>query len=231
MPGNLASLPFWIDGFDINLASNAGIANNDPIGTWKNKGTQGAANDVVQAAGASKPIFKTAAINGHAAILFTAVQHLDGALSAVAAQAARHIFAVINIPATGLGYFYVPRAAAPDAYGLFLAGDSTFIESNATTTNNTIPAAPPTGLAVVEYTFDGVTTNKPTFSINGVSKVVSNGSGVGVGAETAVAGTVIGGPGGVSGLPSYICEILAYDGVQSAGVATANITGLMAKWA
>lgn len=227
-PPNLTALPLWLDGLDVNLLANVGIANDDAIGTWKNKGSQGSGNDVVQAVGGSKPTFKTGAVNGHAAVLFTAAQFLAGALSAVAAQAARHLFAVINMPASGGGYFYISRNGVVGSYSLVLSGDSTLIETNGVDTNNTIPAVPTTGPVVVEFSFDGVTTNKPTFVINGVSKVVSNGVGTGVGTETAGAGTLIG--NSLVGFASHICEILVYNAVQSAAVALELRRGLSQKW-
>lgn len=54
----------WYDAQDINLLGNAGVANNDPVGTWKNKGSAGAVGDVVQAVGAAKPTFKAIATAG-----------------------------------------------------------------------------------------------------------------------------------------------------------------------
>lgn len=227
-PPNTAGLPLWLDGFDIDLTSNSSFANNDPIGTWKNKGSQGATNDPVQAVGAVKPTFKTSGINGHPAALFTATKYLAGPLSAVASSAARHVFAVVDIPATPLGFFYIPGASAAGSYGLCLGGDSIQIESDTVTTNNFIPAAPATGLAIVEYSFDGVTTNNPTFVISGVSKVVTNGVGTGVGTETALAGTIIGNTS--SSFVGYIGEILSYNAVQSAGNVTAARAYLSAKW-
>jgi len=54
----------WFDAQDINLLGNAGIADNDPVGTWKNKGSLGTAGDLVQATAGFRPKFKKIASAG-----------------------------------------------------------------------------------------------------------------------------------------------------------------------
>jgi hypothetical protein len=54
----------WFDAQDINLLGNVGVADNDPIGTWKNKGSFGASGDVVQGTAANRPLFKLVAAAG-----------------------------------------------------------------------------------------------------------------------------------------------------------------------
>lgn len=223
-PANLTALVFWVDPFDINLLGNAGIANNDPIGTWKNKGTSGASGDWLQAGGAFKPLFQASGINGHPSILSATGKVMASSVSPVASEAARHIFVVTIIPATTTGNIYRSRSAGTESYDLFVQADIAKVESNNTTTNNFIPAAPPAGFAIIEMSFDGVNTNNPTYVINGVSQVVTNGVGVGVGAEGGAAGN---GTGDYQGL---IGDILVYSGVQSAAVVAANRACLLAKW-
>jgi hypothetical protein len=67
--GTLRSIPpgaplLWYDAQDINLLSNAGIADGDPIGTWKNKGVLGAIGDEIQATAGARPLFRRVATPG-----------------------------------------------------------------------------------------------------------------------------------------------------------------------
>lgn len=224
VPPNLAAVPFWLDGFDADLAANVSFpANDTPVGAWKNKGSLGAAADMLQATLASKPLFKTSGINGHPTVFFTAgVSTMAATVSAVAGAAARHWFWVITVPAVTTSTVFVSRSG--EAYCLRLGNDSSIVETNTSTTTNQIPAAPATGAHIIEMSFDGVTTNNLTFVIDGVSKVVTNGVGVGVGAEGGAAGMSMNGFGGHDG------EFICYSAVQSAAVALEVRRGLSQKW-
>lgn len=231
-PANLTALVAWYDGFDINLLANAGIADNDPIGTWKNKGTLGASIDVVQATGGSKPLFKLSRINAHPAVLFDAVDDslLSASASPLAADVARHIFIVVEVPAVqtpGVAGLWLPRNG--QGYCITAGADSTRIETNnnggGVDTTNVLGAAPTAGNRIIEVSFDGVTTNKPIVKINGVLQTVTNSSGTGVGNEVAVPNLYFGHKCGAA-----IGDALCYDGVQSAGNAADTYAYLAAKW-
>lgn len=229
VPGNQAALPLWLDGFDINLLGNSGISNDDPIGTWKNKGASGAALDVTQAVAGNKPLFKASYINAHPALLFDAIDDvLAGTASPVALSAARHVFAVVVVPATfgGSRTYYCSRSTVGGGYSQVLANNTLLIESNFQDTSCQVGASPATGLKmIVEMSYDGVSTNLPTCVFNGVAQTVTQTAGVGVNLESAAAGMLIGNAYGEG-----VGEILVYNALQSAGVVAANRAGLSAKW-
>lgn len=228
-PANLAGLPLWLAAWDVNLLLNAGISNNDPIGTWKNKGFGGSTYDVTQAVGGLKPLFKSLYINTGPALLFDASDDvLMGTASPVAAAAARHIFAVVVVPATfaGTRTYYGPRLTVAGGYSLQVANSDPTIESNFQDTANRIAAAPATGaLAILEISFDGTPTNNPTCVLNGVTQIVTNTAGTGVGGEGGAAGLIIGNAFGEG-----IGEILSYNAVQTAPDVVTTRTYLSNTW-
>lgn len=219
-PANLAGMPMWLAGWDVNLALNVGIADNDPIGTWKNKGAGGATYDVTQGTAADKPLFKLSRINGRPGLLFDASDTLVG-INPVAQSAARHIWVVLGVPAVLSGSYIAPRNG--NGYVCTAGASSTQIESNNVDTACTIGAAPTAASHIIELSFDGVTANKPICRIDGVVQTVSNSAGVGVGNEGAVDVLRIG-----ANYTEAIAEMLFYSAVQSAGNAAttrAYLTG------
>lgn len=83
----------WFSGNDVNLLSNAGIADLDPIGTWKNKGALGAAWDMVQATAGNKPLFKLISaagkMNNKPALRFDGIDdYIASAVNGIQAQPA-----------------------------------------------------------------------------------------------------------------------------------------------
>lgn len=224
VPPNLAALPFWLDSTDINLLGNVGIADNDLIGTWKNKGTLGSSADYLQAVGGSKPTFKaTAGINGKPSIRWASGKSMAATVSPVAAAAARHIFIAVEFVAAG-GVLFGSRAAGSYYITPQAPGGFTQIETNNVDTNNNTNVAHTVGVKIIEMAFSGVTTEKPTYVVNGVAGVVTNGVGTGVGAEGGAAGCH------TDDVEDYIGAILVYNAVQSAAVAADVTRGLAQRY-
>lgn len=90
---------FWFDAQDINLLGNAGIANLDPIGTWKNKGSLGASGDIVQGVAGQRPKFSLVAsapkINSLSAVRFTAAGSTFLTSASVASMPQPNLVAII----------------------------------------------------------------------------------------------------------------------------------------
>lgn len=227
-PPNILALPFWLDGFNLDgqLTANASLADDFPVVLAKNKGTSGATLDLAQSTAGAKPIFvngrNPAGINGHPALLFAAAKSMAATASMVALQAARHIFVVSKILAARTGYYFVPRSTPVGAYALFgLGADSNIVEWNSINSITTVGAAPAAGFAIIEYSFDGVTSNVMTMVINGVAQVVTNPPGT----ENATAGMLVG-----QGFPGPIGEILGYNAVQTLSVVADARSYLLEKW-
>lgn len=226
-PPNMGQLVLNLDAFNIDGTSNSTLADDFPAVTWKNRGTALATLDHVQATAGSKPVFvngrNPAGINGHPSMLFTAAKIMTCAASPFVAQAARHIFVVSRILAARTGYYYIPRSTPVGAYALFgIGADSNIVEWNNIDAITTIGAAPAqSDMAIIEYTFDGVTSNVMGMKINGVAQVVTNPPGT----ENATAGSIVG-----QGFPGPIGQILGYNAVQSAAVAAEARDFLLERW-
>lgn len=78
-PPGFSGLRAWYDAQDINLLGNVGIADLDPIGTWKNKGSLGSAADIVQGVAGQRPKFSLVAsagkISNRSAVRFVAASN------------------------------------------------------------------------------------------------------------------------------------------------------------
>ena len=225
-PQNQSELALWLDGFDADLLDNDTLESHLPVSSWKNKGSLGSAGDVSQATVGSKPYYLPLGINGHPAIQSTTSSSLSGTASAVAAQAARHVFLVTTIEAVRAGYVYIPRQSPTDSYALFgLGADSPYLESNNDNAITALSASPTAGVAIIEYAIDGTPTHLPRVRINGVEQTVINTVGTGLGTETGSAGTSIG-----FGTTSTTGEVLVYSGLQTWDTVQSNYEYLSEKW-
>ncbi len=215
----------WLDGTDTNLTGNSGIADGGVVTTWKNKGSGGATYDVAQATAANKPVLRTSRINSKACVVYDTTDFMRCATgNPNAASAARHLFFVATMPASGGRYIWLSNEAV--GYGIVFVNSSTLIEDTFNGNSAKIAATQPTGTnCIVEMTFSGVTTALPTCRINGVAQVVSQNAGTGVGAETDTGSYYAG-----YQFNEAIGEIINYTSVQSAGVAATTRAFLAAKW-
>ena len=83
----------WYSANDVNLLFNVGVADSDPMATWKNKGTTGATWDITQSTGGNKPLFKlhsdAVKMGGKPAIRFDGVDdYMTSAVGSIQAQPA-----------------------------------------------------------------------------------------------------------------------------------------------
>jgi len=215
----------WLDGTDVNLTSNSGISDGDPLTTWKNKGSGGATYDVTQATGANKPVVRLSRINSKACVVYDTTDYLRCATgNPNAASAARHMFFVATLPASGARYLWLSNEAI--GYTLPFSNSSVKFEDTFNGNSAKIAAMPATGTnMIVEITFDGTTTHLPTCRINGVDQVVTQNAGTGVGAETDTGSYYAG-----YQFNEAIGEIINYVGIQTAGVVADTRSYLAAKW-
>jgi hypothetical protein len=229
-PPNLAHLPFWLDGFDIDLHGNTTLTGGQAVQTWKNKGSQAAGNDVTQATGNLQALFSTGGINGRPALLFAANKIYSGPLRPVAISAPRHIFLVMTVGASiSSGFILYSGSTFSEGYavtaGVGISPTTVVYNLNGTNSVQSLPDWT-AGNVLVEFGFDGVTAHLPTFTRNGVPGVVTQNNGTGgIGAETGSAGVSIG-----FQHQSFIGECLWYDTIQSTAVVAAARAYLSSKW-
>lgn len=76
-PPGQGDLLAWYDAQNINLLGNVGVADADPVGTWKNAAASGAAYDQIQVNAGTKPTFRKIAAAGKINNL-SAVESTDG---------------------------------------------------------------------------------------------------------------------------------------------------------
>lgn len=214
----------WFDGSDINLTSNSGMNDGDPIGTWKNKGSGGATYDVTQAVAGSKPLYRVNKINGKSGVVY---DNVDDTLKCstgcpFTASSARHLFFVARSPTFST---YLCSWQEGTYYSTMIGNTSPKIHEHPTATN-LIGAAIASGTdVIVEVVYDGVTTNLVTCRVNGVAQTVTQGSGTGVGAEVFAGVFYIG-----FRFAEVICDAICYSGVQDAGTAAATRAYLTSKY-
>lgn len=215
---------------DLNALSATSVgtpANLDPITTWNNDGTGGASYSPTQSNGTLKPTYyaSRAALNNHPGLLFDGNDYLRATANPIAANAARHMFFVCEIPATLSGGLIIEFN---EAVGYFVqcAADTVVMVNNGGGTSSKIASAPTAGFAIIDVSMDGTTTHLPTIKINGVAQTVSQNTGTGVGTETDTASYYIGYHYGAA-----IGRILIYPSVLSAGDAANAYTVLSTEWA
>lgn len=223
VPGNLAELAVWLDGFDVN---NGGPqpSDLDIVSDWANKGNSGA--DFLNAS--NQPTFHDAYLNGFPAVVFPAGKYLKTLVNPHAADSARHIWAVVKIPAGIIGQFYGPNDLI--GYTLEVGNEASSNVYTDGTVNTAATAAPlPVEIAILEYLFDGDPSHLPILKVNGVIFPLHNSSGSGVGNEVFT-NTLYLGAGPTGYFTEGIGEILSYTAVQDAGVKANNQAYLANKW-
>lgn len=213
----------WFDASNINLLNNVGIADGDPVGTWKNAASSGATYDPT-ATSFTRPTYRVARIGGKSAVVYNTVNNLHCTTgNPFVANSARHMWFVLTVPATTQGVWFCNEGVG---YAVYVGNSSVKFEDNLGGTANRIAAAPATGLdAIYEVTFDGVTTNRPTCRINGVDQVVTQQSGTGVGTETNTNTFYL-----AYQYNQQIAEVIGYTAVQSAAVVAENRAYLTGKY-
>jgi hypothetical protein len=146
--------------------------------------------------------------------------------SSVLAQNAARAYYFVVVAGTSVAPFYAPRSGNGWCPLWAVQAGPSFVESNQTDTNNTIVAATTAAAAhYVKMSFDGVTTNKPIMTIDGVAQTLTNNVGSGVGSEGATNSEVL-----VSGAVSTLGTLLVYSGVPSAADDAAIQSYLKARY-
>ena len=211
-----ATLKLWLD-------ARLGVTIATGVSSWADQSGNG--NTFTQGTGANQPALSSTAVNGFPGVVGAAGKSLTMAGNVLAQNAARTVYFVATA-GVGVAGLCVPRANT--GYGVFLAAQSgpSFIESNGVDTNVTIPDAIVINTPhYVRIGFDGVTTHLPTYSLDGVLKITSNGAGTGAGTEGAGSGETL-----LPGAVGTLGTLLVYSGVVSAGEDAQVLAYLKARY-
>ena len=182
------------------------------VSQWDDQSGNG--NHVTQGTVGLRPAFVASALGGLPGVLSAVTKSLNSTTEPIAASAARTIFIVLKPGSTTSTYPYSCRSTT--GYSLTFGTSLATIETNNTSTNSFIPSAPTGGVSYIfETSFDGVQTNLMTARLNGASQLVTNGVGVGVGAESGADLLSV-----VNGFDAPVSEILVYNVVLNSGNAT-----------
>jgi RES domain-containing protein len=225
------SLSVWLDGRNIDGSNNGTLANNDPVTTWQDLGSNN--DDPTQAVAGSKPTFIASCIGGKACVRFDGGDVLNAVTAANFTFASNGngstVYTVVKQPAQGLGTHAATSSGTSTNRGFghryntlgrasFFLSDGTSTTINANSANDAFTT---TTFNIFTTTLRTASTPDLTGYINGSS--VLTGSGI-ASASAPANPLAVGAAGGgaTSFLTGDVAQVLMYavehDSTQRAAV-------------